>query len=189
MNISIGRSIGSVLLAGLLLGNGCVTHKLWQEKAFNEPAPNPNLRLFHAEQKRDVLVAYDEIPDPSTKVRRRAYYLYEFSMKPTFARKPSFVDPQRTNHLQEITLVAAPASASYSPNTNLYAITESNGTSFTLNSEGRQLSSHELPVYPSGLHRGTQIALTPAAVFADTVMACSIIGLIVWAQGGFWNVH
>ena len=57
------QAFAIVLLLPLLPTGGCVTHKLWTESRmdeWNEPAGNPNLRVFHDERKNDLLITYEE---------------------------------------------------------------------------------------------------------------------------------
>jgi hypothetical protein len=168
-------------LVGVLLVNGCVTGKLWQEKSFNEPAPDPKLCLFHAGQRNDVLVQYDELNERRGEVRRRAYFLYEYGQQSDSRKKPRFVGPAGTNQASPITIVVPPVPPALAQSTNLYAVVATNHGAFALCAQGRELSSHDLPVYPDGHHRASQILLTPLAVTADVVLVASVVGLIWWA--------
>jgi hypothetical protein len=153
---------------------GCVTKRLWEEKAFNEPSPQPNLQLYYSEQKNDVLAVYDELREPSSSVTRRSYYL---NAARASTGKPLFVDPRETNQLQQIQVVAKKVTELPHLHTNNYAVVGE--STFSVRMNGVDKGPYELPVYPSGLHQGTQIALTPLAIVADTVIVASVVGAIV----------
>lgn len=164
---------------------GCVTKRLWEEKAFNEPSPQPNLQLYYSEVRNDMLVAYDELHEPSSTVVRRCYYLKQQRDQ---SHKPLFVDLRATNQLHQIPVLFKARGEILQPETNTFAVLNDAGN-FSLHVRGEQKGPYELPVYPSGFHQGTQIALTPAAVVADTVIAGTVVGLIIWAAHGFDAVH
>ncbi|MDB6058469.1 MAG: hypothetical protein JWO95_2313 [Verrucomicrobiales bacterium] len=154
---------------------GCVTKRLWEEKAFNEPSPQPNLQLYYSEAKHDVLVVYDELHERSSSVIRRGYYLNGHRSN---VGKPLFIDRPATNQLQQIPMFVKTNAEILHVNTNIYAVLGEPAT-FSLTVNGVQKGPYELPVYPSDFHQGTQIALTPLAVIADTVIIASVAGAIV----------
>jgi len=164
---------------------GCVTKRLWEDKAFNEASPQPNLQLYYSETKRDVLVVYDEVREPSSSVCRRGYYLNHYQA-PT--QKPAFVDLRATNQLTSIPILVKTNAATPPPGAKSFAVLDDTAK-FSVTVNGIQRGPYELPVYPSGFHQGAQIALTPATVVADAVIAGTVVGLIVWECHGFDNVH
>src|SRR6185295_18563276 len=55
-----------------------LTHRLWANgelRKFNEPAPKPNVQLFDATNRADVLVQYDALSEKRSGAQRRACYL------------------------------------------------------------------------------------------------------------------
>src|SRR5437667_11262727 len=72
-------------LGWLLLSSGCqstwdesLTAKLWNGASlrnFNQPAANPNVRLFQHEGRADLLVQYDEMREKDGVIRSRAFFL------------------------------------------------------------------------------------------------------------------
>jgi hypothetical protein len=161
---------------------GCVTKSLWEDKAFNEPSPQPNLQLYYSETKRDVLVVYDEIREPWSSVYRRGYFLND---QRGHNEKPVFVDVRATNQLRQIPVVAKAPPHLARAATNSFAVLV-DPAKFSVTVNGEQTGIYELPVYSSGFHQGTQIALTPAAVLADTVIIGSVVGAVVayWVAAG-----
>ena len=93
-----------VLLLPLLAG-GCVTHKLWTESqldAWNEPAGNPDLRLFHDARQQDWLVVYQEISERNDDIRTRAFFLNR-NQKPLAQRsRPHFVNVNSSRSLTPV---------------------------------------------------------------------------------------
>src|ERR1019366_8950232 len=104
----------SVLLAALLagMGGGCqtakdcsLTCKLWSNdrlRSFCEPAPDPNLALFDAESRRDVLVEYVSLSGKRNDIQRRAYFLGPNRAKIAARKKPQFINPKLADGLNPI---------------------------------------------------------------------------------------
>jgi hypothetical protein len=168
----------TLLLVGCSIFSGCVTKQLWQDSAFNEPCPNPNLHLYYSESKRDVLAVYDELHEPSSLAHTKAYYVFKSAMRSN-PNKPAFVDARKTNGLVLIPITSTNAIA-LGVKTNRFARVEANGSTFTLYLNGEERGPFDLPVYPSGFHRATQVALTPVAVAADTAIVGTVVGAY-WA--------
>ncbi|MEI7733648.1 MAG: hypothetical protein WCO56_29050 [Verrucomicrobiota bacterium] len=169
----------SFLLLGLaLLSSGCVTEALWKESNFCEPTRNPNLRLFNAAARQDVLVQYDEMRDSSDRIRPRAYYLFENQG----ARKPKFVKPA-TAALVEIPIFSH--TNTHIPGTNQYpyALLVTNPVGFALVRPGQPATNHDLPVYPDQMEWTYRVLLTPLAVAADI----TIIGAVAAVLSGALN--
>ena len=167
-----------------LLANGCVTHKLWTESKmdeWNEPAANPNLRLFHDEKRDDFLVVYDEYSNRHDTTQARAYFLAK-NQKPLAQHcRPNFVSTNSIRHLPAVPVVGlAPASSS-----NLfYAVATTNGGSFTIFSGGQPSGPHALPAYNDGVGRWERIAWTPLTVTADTTIIGGVLVLMCWEDLG-----
>ena len=83
-----------LLPLGLLFFSGCMTHKLWTESkldSWNEPMPQPNLRLFQALNRSDVLVVYEEFSERSEVAQTRAFFLNENKKALAQHTRPHFV--------------------------------------------------------------------------------------------------
>jgi hypothetical protein len=169
----------AVLLLPLLAG-GCVTHKLWtgsQLDAWNEPADNPNLRLFQSERQNDLLVVYDEYSERHDHARTRAFYLFQNQKPSPPGRRPHFVNVNSSNGL-------VPAPVFFSMPTNFpekyCAVTETNSQSFTVFFAGQWMGSYQLPVYDDGLGKYERAAWTPLAVTADLTVVGGVVGVWCW---------
>lgn len=177
----------SCALAGaVLLLNGCVTKKLWEDTTFREPGSPASVQLFLHAQRRDILVAYEEVRDTGTRARRRAYYLMENRRRHGAHGKPHFVRPPAPDRLKTIPVVSSSAAAGLT-NMDLYAVGLAGAGSYVLRSREEDLVQFDLPIYPDASARTVQVLLTPLAVAADTVIVCSIVGAVVaycWAQSG-----
>src|SRR5437867_3337766 len=54
-----------LLAAAAMLLNGCMTTRVWEQKAFHVPAPEPQLKLSVAGASGDTLVEYQELNERS----------------------------------------------------------------------------------------------------------------------------
>ena len=157
-----------------LFANGCMTHKLWTASKldeWNEPAPNPNLRLFRAENPDRLLVMYDELSDRRETMRTRAFFLEATNFTPA---RPQFVNLNSAAGLAPVPVFfRAPTNSPAS----FYAVNSASG--FMLFSGGRTNGPYSLPVYDDGLGRWERTAWTPVALTLDL----SIIG---GAAGCLW---
>ena len=177
------RLKAALLLLPLLAG-GCVTHKLWTESRldeWNEPAGNPNLRLFRGGPQNSVLVVYDEFSERHETTRARAFVICENQKPPPPQSRPHFVNAKAAGGL-------APVPVFSSPPTNwpefFYAVTETNGGGFTVFSGGRQAGSYQLPVYKDRTGELEKIAWTPVAATADLTIIGGWLGCLWIYTGG-----
>ena len=181
-----------LLLVPLVFGSGCATHALLTEvslDAWNEPAAQPNLRLYRAERKNDVLVVYDEYRERLDTIRTRAYLLDRNLPQVQSRERPQFV---RTNLLKALPPVPIlqPSILQDTPSAEkFYAIAPSEGTGFRLFLASQEVSSNELPVYNDGLGKVARVALTPISVLADVTIIGGFIFLWAWSAGGLHDVH
>jgi hypothetical protein len=169
-----------ILLAALaVLLNGCVTTKVWEQKAFHVPAPESQLKLSVGAPSGDMLVEYDEVNERSDQVRHRAYFLEANKHRLERGRKPRFVDPKRYPDLLPLDVFSE--SNSESPielhPSDLYATRK--GNVFILHVAGSDPTTHSLPVYFDGVTRTTQVFLTPPAVLVDASIVGGVIGYII----------
>jgi len=168
------------LVFGLLLvflGNGCATKALWENgnlEAWNQPATNPNLRLFVANQKDDLLVIYDEYSDRSDTTHTRAYWMKKNQKLIDQRNSPHFIT---TNTYVGFTaLPVFPASTNQINSPPPYAIVTTNGQSFTLHLDNGSIESHDLPCYNDQKGKVEKFALTPLTAAADITIVGGVFG-------------
>ena len=174
-------SIGIAALLFVLLGaTGCALDpNSTMGEIWSAPAPENvasayplKLRLFFSQQRRDILVVYDEYPIETTSMRTRAYWLYDSEDRLDHDGRVTFV---KTNFA--INLVSVPvfnttaALPTNSPNT-LSAVT-TNDYSFVVYSGQREVSSHNLPI-PSvrkGSGVGEKVLNTTLAIELEAILS------------------
>jgi len=161
-----------------ILLSGC-TSALWDRNTFAhsyEPANPANLRLFYSDEKRDVLVQYDEARDGAAPVRHRSYYADQNAERVNNHRRPHFTSIPDQQNLHQIPITNAPAGpvAAAPSFQSLYATSPSDADSFTLCSKSEVLDSYILPSYAGRSQRFKQVLLTPFAVAID----CTVFGAI-----------
>ena len=104
------QSLRFLLLMLPVLAGGCVTHKLWSEHTmdeWNEPAANPNLRLFRDERHADVLVIYDEYSNRHYSTNTHAFFLQQ-NLKPLDEHThPHFVSTNLASRLPPVPVFAS----------------------------------------------------------------------------------
>ncbi len=109
MKIHTNISLLALMGVGLVLGGtGCVTPALWKKEnriGSYRPSPQPNVALFHSEQRADMLVLYNERINNSKRYTRRAYYLFENKDTIGKVSRPRFVSLNETNGLPEIPIL------------------------------------------------------------------------------------
>ena len=176
--ISMKRNLfwWAILLMGqTILFSGC-TSALWDKNTFYhsyEPARPANLQLFYSEEKRDVLVQYDEARDGAERVRHRNYYADQNAERVNNHRRPHFTSAPGLQNMHQIPITNAPAGAASSSSfQGLYATSLGGADSFTLYSKDELLDSYILPRYAGRSQRFKQVLLTPFAVAID----CTVVG-------------
>jgi len=181
--------------AGLL--GGCATNALWQEgnfASFHEPCYPPNLCLFEAKSRGDVLVEYDEAANNKAGGRRRAYWLFQNVERTEDRCKPRFLPSQIDPGFHSIPLFAAEQAGQppqLASRGSLYAVVATNGFDFELytiqaSSVGestQRLGCFQLPVYQDGSARTKKLLLTPLAVAADLTIVGSLVAVTFWPAG------
>lgn len=163
-----------------LLASGCVTHKLWTESKmdeWNEPAANPDLHLFHDKKRDDFLVVYDEYSDRHYTTRTRAFFLQQNRKALARQGRPHFVSTNSACRLAPVPVFCLPPANTSSP---LYAVTTTNGGSFTLVSGSQKSGPYSLPFYDDGIGRMKRIAWTPLTVTVDLTIVGGVVVIIVW---------
>ena len=187
----------SLFLAALLIGmgDGCqtakdcsLTFKLWDNdrlRSFCEPASDPNLALFDAESRGDVLVEYDSLSDKRDGIQRRAYFLGMNRAKIAARKKPRFINPKLADRRNPIPVLGTEPVGTNAP-THFTAYATTSRGAFMFYWSGRQPEVCELPVYDDGSATFTRVALTPFAVAGDVVMVgvvAACIGAVMFISG------
>ena len=165
------RLYRAILLMGLSFSLcGCVTSKLWENKAFdgfNTPAAPANLQVSKCAN--DWLVQYDEVNDDSAHLQRRAYFLYANDSRVRGHKPPHFVTGFVATRGEGRVLIS------------------DSGQEFTLYDADTLVGTYALPVYPKPSGQVKQILLTPLTVVADVATVGACCGLYVgylWLQSG-----
>lgn len=183
---------GRLLFLLLPLVSGCATHALWDEvslDSWNEPASKPNLRLFHAERKKDFLVVYDEYRERPDTIRTHAYLLNRNRTQIESRQRPHFVRTNLLSRLPSVPILQPSAPLDTNSAEKVYAVAAADGQSFKMYSAAREVSFNELPVYNDGVGQAARIALTPVAVVADVTIVGGFLFLWFWSGGGLSDVH
>jgi hypothetical protein len=199
MKVKSSVAMLKLVAAGLLLlGTGCqtvekysLTYRVWDNgdwRKFSEPAPNPNLALFEATNRADVLVQYDALSEKRSTVKRRAYYLQQNEARIAAGKKPTWVRPSVADGMKPIAVLPTQgAITNLPPELPAYAVVTKEGRGFTLYRPMVFETTFALPVYAETSGTPTRIMLTPFAVAGDTVMVGAVaayVGFIVWLQSG-----
>jgi hypothetical protein len=171
----------------LMLGNGCVTHALWDNdkmEAWNEPAPNPNLRIFASKPRGDMLVVYDETLGRKGVTHTRAFWLNENENLLEQRHAPHFINTNSISSLTPIPVIPLTTNYMECPPPP-YAQLEFNQSSFTLVlDDHNQAGPYTLPTYNDGKGKVEKIALTPLAHIADATIIAGYVYLMSLSQGG-----
>jgi len=173
-----------------LVTAGCATKALWEEGKFDryaDPAPQPNLSLFHGPDFDRVLVQYDEVREDDETVRRRTYWIRLNEPPADNPFKPSFVSPSRTNGLLLLPLCGTGTNrdSMVVPCADI----STNGCEFNLHLPKGEFGPYELPVYVHSYGRIKQVLLTPVTVVADVTVIGGFLFLVAWSEGAFSTVH
>jgi hypothetical protein len=199
MQVKSSLTMVQFVAAGLLLlGTGCetvekysLTYRVWDKdnwRKFSEPAPNPNLALFDATNRADVLVQYDALSEKHSTVKRRAYYLQQNEARIATGTKPKWVKPSVADGMKSIPVLPTQGDSTNVPSELLsYAVVTEEGRGFTLYRPMESESPFDLPVYAETSGTATRIVLTPLAVAGDTVMVGAVaagVGFLLWVQFG-----
>ena len=152
-----------------VLSSGCLTRTLWQAES-RHAAADPNLALAAAPDNSDVLVQYDERQDG--KIRRRSYWLFEYTTVKGGTGKPHFVRPRTYTNMA---LVPIPISSETlidgtEPMVGFAALLTSELESFDLQRQGIPLGRFYLPTYSvDAKPTFGRIVATPFTVVLDGV--------------------
>lgn len=190
----LSRSQVFLAVAVAALGCGCksvqersLTYKLWENgvRSYCEPLPDPELALFDAASKNDVLVQYSAVSDRHDGVLRRSYFLEANRARVLAGKSPHFFHRKPHENWAAIPVNGQTPSSTRSVSTNAYAT--ANGKDFTLYREGRPPEPCQLPDYRNDHNTLQRVALAPLAFAGDVVIFGSVIGFVSgyeYLQGG-----
>lgn len=157
----------SPLLLLLVTQSGC-TYALWTNdnlEAWREPAQDPHLHLYAANQGGDVLVVYKEISERNDAVRTREYWLNKNQKRLEQQHAPVFASKKSARLLSPVPVYDSMPEADLQR--GLYAVGETNQPTFTLYAGTHETGSYQLPVYNDHIGVIEKTALTPFALTAD----------------------
>ena len=185
----------------LLVLSGCeaarkhsLTYRLWTNGEMNsycEPAGEPNLALFEATNRADILVLYNAVSEKHGGVHRRAYLLHRETSRVSKRKRPHFVNAEAARGQRPIPVLERTPADSAGDQTEC-AIPMRERGSFTLYRRGEKPSSYELPVYQERSGTFLRTALTPFAVAGDTVMVggvAAVVAFVWWVEGGAFGIN
>jgi hypothetical protein len=168
-------------LLWLPLATGGCTGLLWNSTDFNNrPAGNPNVRLFQAEQQKDLLVVYQEYCERTRATRARAYLLYENDGRVKQVERPHFTDARMAKGLPEVPVYPELLPADTNSLPPFYSVVSTNTASFVIYSNNVAVGSHDLPFYPDPVGEAERAALSPVAITADVAIAAVVVAGVVY---------
>jgi hypothetical protein len=167
----------SALLLVAVLNTGCLTRSLWSDET-HRASPHPNITLALSPNQDDVLVQYNEKqPD---KIRRRSYWLFDYTTLQGGEGKPEFV--RANNYPELIPLTLSHDEAMAEPTGGFVAVKDPSKRSFELQRYGVPIGHFDLPSYTvDAKPTFERVALTPLAAVGDGVIAVgaavSVVGV------------
>lgn len=157
-----------------------LTPRLWgpgMVRNFNEPADQPDLKVFRSSKPADYLVLYDEMRENGERIRRRAFYLNANLERLNSRRKPRFVNPAKAETLAPVPLLVKLPTAS--TNAAVSVSLSPDGTFWRLHEADGEVVDFNLPTYPTASSTVLRVALTPLAVTGDAIIVGTFVGLLI----------
>lgn len=174
----------TAILVAAVLTSGCASTALWEKKQFH-PADQPDLRLALNPQSRDVLVQYEEQCEDSSKLRHRAYWLFEHATNRGSEGQPVFVRAKDYSGLIPIALLDEEQASNAAAMKGYVAVATPWQQGFDLWQDGTAVGRFYLPVYfappPTTVWR---VVATPFAALGDTAVALTAAALVLALIGG-----
>lgn len=167
----------ALLAVPLVFGCGC-TSVLWDKETFAHhyrPARLSGPRFFYSEERKDILVQYEESKDGETNSRLRNYWLEANMQRVNTDRRPRFASVTATNRLARIPAGEAAPRPTVAGQTQLYAMARPDDEYFRLYSGAEEIGIYKLPVYASVSQKAKQVLLTPFAVAIDATIIGGVI--------------
>ena len=169
------------------LWTGC-TALLWERSTFSTycHAANPaNLQVYYSDERKDLLVQYDEARNKEKTVCTRYYWLQpnvkltEQGRKPNFAQPPVSLDDMQLLPQTPIAFNPTPPGLK-----GLYLVCRPNDIRFDVYSGTNQLNSCILPDYDGEQKTALKVLLTPPAVIVDATLIGAAIYLLFYVNTG-----
>jgi hypothetical protein len=177
--------IVSVLLAVVLLGNGCMmTNELWKDRSFH-PRARPDLKLSVSAERPLLLVEYTEQFEKTKHLRRRAFWLDLEDHYDPYS-KPAFVDAGNFSGLTPVTVLDVTRGTN-SISTNGYVAVETpKQPGFDLWLNGNSVGRYVLPNYLGDAPvNADTVAKTPLTLLADGAVVIVVVGVIALVVAGY----
>jgi hypothetical protein len=169
----------AILPVVLLLTGGC-TSDLWRDDRFvyyYQPAVPSHLQLYYSDQRKDILVKYDEFTDRSSRIRSRCFWLEPNVSRISREQAPHFEAARTSRNLVSIPVIASESDPIPPSPAGLHAVGRPDDYIFVLYDKERLMDNYALPRYKSSSQRVKQVLLTPFAVAVDL----TIIGAVVFS--------
>jgi hypothetical protein len=162
-----------------------LTGTMWESdmaENHHQPSTNLNLALSQTANGKDVLVEYDAEYEKTGHITRRAYLLLQNEKRIAEKKRPAFVSIAKANKLRAAPIEIRPEEDLFpTKRAGTYAVVSTNGSCFTLLSDGIEKGPYSLPTYLDARGRALTIALTPLTVTCDlalyTALTASVIGI------------
>jgi hypothetical protein len=168
-----------VLVVPTVLATGCATRELWAEKAYH-PARHPRLSLGFDSLRQDLLVEYDEQCGDSSKVQRRAYWLFEYSNTQTLRPKPTFVRAKNFPGLTPVPVLDAPPATNAPVVAGYLAVATPSQQGFELRRDGEVVEQYYLAAYLAKPESTFwRVVATPFAALGDALVIVAAAAVVV----------
>ena len=168
--------------------SGCITSALWETTSADrwEPANKSNLRLYQTADHKDVLVRYDEALKRNAAIKKsRAFLVFANQHKLDAGKKPSFLSARGAAKIQSTPLEIVPSIDSHSgKNEKILATISSDGSNFTLVSNGRAIGPYDLPAHITTSGKMIRFIMTPPAVVGDATICATFLAPFYFGHGG-----
>jgi len=181
----------NLLLALLLvvqapLWTGC-TALLWERSTFSTyyHATSPaNLQVYYSDERKDLLVQYDESRNKEKAARTRYYWLEPNVKLTEQGRKPMFARPVSFDGLQLLPQTPIAFNPTPAGLKGLYLVCRPDNIRFKVYSGTNQLNSCILPDYDGVQKTALKVLLTPPAVIVDATVIGAAIYLLFYVNTG-----
>jgi hypothetical protein len=179
----------ALLLAVLLLTNGCtMTRELWTDRLFH-PHARPRLQLDAAPERPLLLVQYREQFEKTKHIKSRAFWLdLEAEYVPHV--RPKFVNPADYPGLLPVPVFDVTRGTNSLPPRGYAAVETPGKPGFDLWRDGQPLGRFQLPAYEGDAPVTTEtVAKTPLTLLADGVVIVVVTAVVVVLVVGYLHAE
>lgn len=167
------------------LWTGC-TALLWERSTLSTyyHAANPaNLQVYYSDERKDLLVQYDEARNKEKSVRTRYYWLQPNVKLTDHGRKPNFTRPPVSLDAMQL-LPQTPIAFNPTPPAlkELHLVCRPDDIRFEIYSGTNQLKSCILPDYDGQQKTALKVLLTPPAVLVDATVLGALFYLVFYVN-------